>query len=1377
VARTDGSDLAPSVVRVLGPSDATCGAAFLVDDAGLLVTCAHVIEEAGATRGGHVRVAFGERVVRAYVDEDWWRDRDEGDLAFAWMHERPDGMTPVRLAPSSASADHRFRTFGFTRQEAKVGTWGYGKIGHLRDEAGRQIQLFESNEITGGYSGAPLFDEVTRCVVGVVMSIPLVEADGRLAHASFAVPTEQLFVLADHLEPAPECPYRDLASFAVSDARFWHGRGDLVERKLLPLIERGVPVIGVFGPSGSGKSSLLQAGLAAKLQRDPSLRLTIRRPVDDPYGWLGSETAALEDAVRHVLILDQLEDVFVMEAEVRARFFRNFTAAVEREPELVVVIGMRDDYISRLAAEAERLFERIAEALVPIPASLSRADLVAIVAEPARVARLGFDPPELPAIIADQAITQMRGAEPDTARSTCLPMLQVALTRLWELSDGVLLRWQQFQDIGLTGALVDRAEQTFRAHLDKSQEGLAERILLELIELGRHGAPDKGRRVLLAELRQIGPGRPMDAVLQILVRDRILVTSRDTSTKSEVAELIHDSLLERWARLVRLRSKRREFADWHDAMKQRATLYERASARSERRQLLLQGDALEVAERWMRSSAGVSSSVESLVIASQRGRRWRRARQVALGAVALAGVIALAFIARWYADDKRSEERAVKERNAEKLVQLAADYKQRDPAAALGFLAHAIVQAPDHPAVIGTALGYLTELRHLQWDDTSIPNPTALAFSPDGQQLAIGTKDGTVSIIGQSPRPRLQLFDGDDAYVWHLSFSPDGRKLLAARTPDGDDGALALVDVGAWDRPVAVQRRSQLRAARFDRDGNVVMRVGNAVVQLHDAAGASTETHILASDSDAEGDFTFAIGESGTIAMMVGRTLVVRTRDDREVEIPIESEVSPFAVIALAMSDATDRIAIGFGPELHLVDLRAGATWELPAAAKDRDAWITAVAFSHDGQRLTSAHWVKEGTESVVLEWDVEKADCRDTSGNYWTANRFRPDGVIHHDRPPCLRDRIGRLPSIVAALGISPGGDVISCAGDLFGLELVVSRVSSWASSSRGIVRTLPNRGADLSIIDPERYVVMNAESLALHEIATEAEIRTYPLPGTREAVLVGDDHLAVVLDEAGWGGPVEILDLETGRSLRRIDAITTSIAFVDGWNTLAVATDDAILLVHVESGAERRISTVDRRTVVAGRDWIAAQSGAEVVVLASADGAPRTLPIDSGGLAAGHDLLAIVDGSHVKIFEAASLRELQTPYLPVRCAEPEVALSPDDRWLLTTCDDPDGTERISIRNARTGERLPLALGDEPVPLGRAGFTPDGGAITVTTERSIVVVSLDPAHWQRDACERANPEAARDLLGDDARELLGLEDDGPDSCAQFTKQRRFGMP
>jgi hypothetical protein len=191
-------DLRSGIVRILAPDGTTAGMGFAVSDDGLIVTCSHVLQDEAAQQRGDprpemVRVVFVATAEEreADVDAACWRARDEGDIAILQLPDGlPEGTLALPLGSTAHTSGHRFRTRGFRGESERAG--GGDILELVPVGSGQQALQLRSQEVTQGYSGAPVWDEQAQRVVGMVSDIAAPDEHGRGRDTAFATPSETL---------------------------------------------------------------------------------------------------------------------------------------------------------------------------------------------------------------------------------------------------------------------------------------------------------------------------------------------------------------------------------------------------------------------------------------------------------------------------------------------------------------------------------------------------------------------------------------------------------------------------------------------------------------------------------------------------------------------------------------------------------------------------------------------------------------------------------------------------------------------------------------------------------------------------------------------------------------------------------------------------------------------------------------------------------------------------------------------------------------------------------------------------------------------------------------------------------------------------------
>ncbi len=159
------------IVAILSKSGRAVGTGFVVSEEGLIVTCAHVLaDNVGVEPGNKVSICFkvNGQIAEATVTA-WWRDKASEDIAFlSLLVELPDDVVVLPLATPDDSLGQTLFTFGYPKVGLFDGLWGEGIALQLVNENGFSRLQLRSQEITHGFSGAPLYDKMRNCAVGMV---------------------------------------------------------------------------------------------------------------------------------------------------------------------------------------------------------------------------------------------------------------------------------------------------------------------------------------------------------------------------------------------------------------------------------------------------------------------------------------------------------------------------------------------------------------------------------------------------------------------------------------------------------------------------------------------------------------------------------------------------------------------------------------------------------------------------------------------------------------------------------------------------------------------------------------------------------------------------------------------------------------------------------------------------------------------------------------------------------------------------------------------------------------------------------------------------------------------------------------------------------
>jgi WD40 repeat protein/energy-coupling factor transporter ATP-binding protein EcfA2 len=759
------------------------------------------------------------------------------------------------------------------------------------------------------------------------------------------------------------CPYRGLQTFDEEHAQYFYGRDGDIQRVIEKL--KATRFLAVVGPSGSGKSSLVRAGVIPAIKKGvlhesdtwavrvftPGarpltalaanlLRLYPQESMNKTLDQLNEDERTLHLSVslglsgqpqtaRTVLLIDQFEEIFTLchDERERQQFLANLLyAAFIPDGQTIILLTLRADFYHKCAAYPE-LSSRLSaqQFLVSL---MSAENLRQAIEEPAWHTGLEFEQGLVETILSD--VENQPGA---------LPLLEHALLELWERRRGTMLTLEAYRESGgVEGAIAKRADTIYNS-LSVEQQLIARRIMLRLTQPGE-GTEDTRRRAKMSELvTRTDESSAVEGVAQAMANARLLTTSGDAAPEEQIVDVSHEALIRGWPLLRKWIEEDRAGL----RILRRLTEAAREWQPTKDEGLLYRGARLAQAVEWReRNEDALNETEREFLNASVKAQQAveRRRKRVVIGLVAgfiLAVALASLAIFQWWRANDQAKLALARQLAAESYAQME---NQPDLGLLLGVEANRVRKSFVARRTLLLDMYYREYLAmYLHGHTAEIDK---VVFSPDGKLLASASGD-------------------------------EGKLLTSATDAKGMDNSVRLWDA-ASGQPIGealAGHQGNVNCLAFSPDGEILAS-GDArgVIILWDVATRRMTGKFVARPMHSLAFSTDKILASGSFDGQMGEINLWNVVTQQRIGEPLKGHSS--SVRSLAFSPDGKTLASANGrdvpasvePSIILWDVKTQRP--LGSPLKGHEDGISCLAFNPDGKVLASG-----SADATVRLWDV----------------------------------------------------------------------------------------------------------------------------------------------------------------------------------------------------------------------------------------------------------------------------------------------------------------------------------------------------------------------------------------------------------------------
>ena len=1131
---------------------------------------------------------------------------------------------------------------------------------------------------------------------------------------------------ADSVDEYLPCPYRGLFHFGPDDAKFFFGRETFIEKLFVAVQTRNF--IPVLGASGSGKSSVVLAGLVPKLQQSGHWLFTHFRPGSDPFHALalaliplytdnldntdkiiqarklaqslcGGEIP-LGDVFAQIhqnypthqvlLIADQFEELYTLcgEQKIRRSFLDTLlasfpTSLTKSQINNVLIATMRADFLGN--ALSYRPFADVLQNTDIKLGPMNHEELSQVIIKPAQKLGVTFE-----SGLVERILNNLE-QEPGN-----LPLLEFALTQLWKRRKGKQLTHAAYEEIGeVQGALARHADHNYR-NLSATEQKQVRRIFIQLVRPGE-GTEDTRRLATKAELSEANWG-----LVKKLADTRLVVTSRNAADQ-ETVEVVHEALIRNWDELREWMDADRSFRAWQERL--RVGIYQWQQMQQDEGALLRGAALTDAEERLKKRPFDLSKDEQSFIEASIALRDWELRRRehrrrltisglvgglgVALG---LVGLVSIAWVNAEISEIKSLAQSSDGFLNFDGPKALQLSIK-----AAVKMQGKIWVDANTHTTV---ELALLNTVHNVAAPNTlggHAYTVNDVSFSPDGKLLVSASADKTLKLWDASTGKEIKTLTGHTNGVNGISFSPDG-KLLASASRDKtlklwntSTGKEVKTLTGHTDEVIAVSFSPDSKFLASASDGGII--------KLWDA---STGKEIKTLDGHTNGVNGVSFSPDGKLLASANSDNTVKlwnTSTGKEIK-TLNGHTS-FVNGVRFSPDGKLLASASIDNTVKLWNLKTGK--EIKTLTGHTNS-VKGVSFSPDGKLLVSA-----SADKTLKLWDASTGkEIKTLDGHTNSVNgvSFSPDSKLLASASGDNTVKLWNIKTgkeiktftghtdVVYGVSFSPDDKLLASAS-------IDKTVKLWDTSTGKEIKTLTGHTNSVSGVrfSPDGKLLASTsadKTVKLWDTSTGKEIKTFT-EHTKWVNGVSFSPDGKLLASASFDKTVKLWDVSTGKEIKTLNGHTNSVIGVsfspDGKLLASTSADKTLKLWDTSTGKEIKTLTGHTNSV----NGVSFSPDGKLIASASAD-------------------------KTVKLWDASTGKEIKTLTGHISFVN-GVSFSPDGK-LLASAGIVDKT--LKLWDVSTGKEIKTLTGHTSWVFG-VSFSPDGKLLASTSDDNTVKL------WRRD--------------------------------------------